>query len=354
MRRSFKWILGLLPIVATSVGTAVYLTSENSISSFSEVNTNRQNIQVETRISPLASSQDAKENTKTELLNPEKLDENVKAPKKIIVPESSEIPRQNKGNQKPNSAEKQTKTPIVIGEIPPKSNDDKKKEKEIVPKTNPGVVIFLPPKKTDLEPKEKEKQQTPKERRNEKVVIADKDNPESKIPKVKQPELPVQAVITETPKQNIEKSKIDKPPVESPILAPEEVKTEKTPAAPQVTLPQVKSEEEQEKERKKQEEEARKKQLAEEQKQKQEQEEKERLQREKEKKEQEEKQHKEEAERLANEEAKRRQEEEEKLKNVIATPNLGSSTAGINTGDSVVDGLISEMNKDLGVSDPQV
>lgn len=364
MRRSFKWILGLLPIVATSVGTVVYLTSENSISSFSEVNTNRQNIQVETRISPLASSQYAKENTKTELLNPEKLDENVKAPKKIIVPESSDIPPQKKENQKPNSVEKQTKTPIVIGKILQKSGENKKDK--VTSNSKSKVIVFLPPKKPDPKPEQnKKKLELPKNQVAEKVVIAGIPEPKPKVAEVKKPELPTQAIIVDVPKAETIEPKASEQ-IQSPILGNEAVKPVETPptSQPLVLAPQVKEDEEEKKkelqkqreEKIKKEEEERKekeKQRLEQERLRREEQERQRAEEERKRIEEQERQKKAEAERET-QEKKRQEEQRRQVQNSNPGSTSSRSSTGVIRGDQeIVNEFVAEISKNLNISNPQ-
>ncbi|AJR12222.1 Uncharacterised protein [Mesomycoplasma dispar] len=359
MRRSFKWILGLVPVVAGSVGTAIYLTSENSISRFNEVNTNRRNVQVETRISPLASSQDAKENTKTELLNSEKLDENVKAPKKIIVPEISEILPQKKENQKPNSAEKQTKTPIVIGKILQKSDENKKDK--VVSNSKPKVIFFLPPKKPNPKPEQnKKKLELPKNQVAEKVVIAGTPEPKPNVPEVKKPELPTQAIIVDVPKAETIEPKASEQ-IQSPILGNEAVKPVETPptSQPLVLAPQVEKDEEEKKkalqkqldEQQKQREEKIKKE-EEERKEKEKEKEKQRLEQERLRREEEERQRAEE-ERQA-QEKKRQEEQRRQVQNSNpGSSSSGSSTSGVKGDQEIVNEFVAEISKNLNISNPQ-
>ncbi|ATP59705.1 hypothetical protein [Mesomycoplasma dispar] len=371
MRRSFKWILGLVPVVAGSVGTAIYLTSENSISRFNEVNTNRQNIQVETRISPLASSQDAKENTKTELLNPEKLDENVKAPKKIIVPESSEILPQKKENPKPNSAEKQTKTPIVIGKILQKSGENKKDK--VTSNSKPKVIVFLPPKKPDPKPEQnKKKLELPKNQVAEKVVIAGTPEPKPNVPEVKKPELPTQAIIVDVPKAETIEPKASEQ-IQSPILGNEAVKPVETPptSQPLVLAPQVKEDEEEKKkalqkeldeqqkqreEKIKKEEEERKekeKQRLEQERLRIEEQERQRAEEERKRIEEQERQKKAEAKREA-QEKKRQEEQRRQVQNSNPGSTSSRSSTGVLRGDQeIVNEFVAEISKNLNISNPQ-
>ncbi|AJR12554.1 Uncharacterised protein [Mesomycoplasma dispar] len=101
MRRSLKWVLTLTPLAVGSVAATIYLTSENLVSNFGE-NTNGKKVSVETRISPLANSQDNETNLKTEKLNNQKpLDEPVAKTKKIITPVLTQIPKELKKVQKP-------------------------------------------------------------------------------------------------------------------------------------------------------------------------------------------------------------------------------------------------------------
>ncbi|AJR12535.1 Uncharacterised protein [Mesomycoplasma dispar] len=335
MRRSLKWVLALLPVTAGTVGTAIYLTSENSISSLNEVNLNRQNVQVETRIAPLASSQDAKTNTKTELISSKKSDEIIQEPKKIIVPDVVDISPKTNENKKPNSSEKQEKPPTIIGKIPAKTEKIQQKDEKNITKSKPNILIFLPPK-VSPKPKNIEKQAPLKTQKSEKIVIAN-ENPDPVNPETRKPSLPTKQILLNVPKVEPEKKleTPNKPEVESQILGNEEIKSpepkvDQIPSpTPQISpAPQADEEKEEEKQRvlREQEEKIRK-----------ENEEKERLKKEEEDRKQKEKedqeQHKkaeaerrkkeeqakikrelEEAERLRKEEERKRQEAEEERK----------------------------------------
>ncbi|ATP59708.1 hypothetical protein [Mesomycoplasma dispar] len=134
MRRSLKWVLTLTPLAVGSVAATIYLTSENLVSNFGE-NTNGKKVSVETRISPLASSQDNETNLKTEKLNNQKpLDEPVAKTKKIITPVLTQIPKELKKNQKPKNL---TSPAILLTN----KQDLAKTKVEQKPKKQPQILL---------------------------------------------------------------------------------------------------------------------------------------------------------------------------------------------------------------------
>ncbi|WP_341490322.1 hypothetical protein [Mesomycoplasma ovipneumoniae] len=109
MRKSLKLVFALVPVVAGSAGTAIYLTSSNAISNLDNTSLARQTLQVETHLSPLSDSQDNEFNQDSEELSTQ---ETVKNDETIVL----KSPEVSEDSQKSQTIKvtKNTKNPKII------------------------------------------------------------------------------------------------------------------------------------------------------------------------------------------------------------------------------------------------
>ncbi|WP_337904053.1 hypothetical protein [Mesomycoplasma ovipneumoniae] len=136
MRKSLKLVFGLVPVVAGSAGTVIYLTSSNAISNLDDTSLARQTLQVETRLSPLSDSQDNEFNQNSEELSTQKTIKN----DETIVLKSPEVSEDSPKSQ-PIKVTKNTKKPKIIF-----SNNQIELPKNS-PNTQPKILLAEPVKK---------------------------------------------------------------------------------------------------------------------------------------------------------------------------------------------------------------
>lgn len=172
MRKSFKWLLSLVPVAAGSIGTAVYLTSEKQVGFLREFNPEQKKVIVETRINPLSSSQDNKEILDTNNLVDKKIEK--KSPEnslKVVAPVNSKT---SKTDNELKETEKSASIPIldVKKELPSVPKIEKK------PESTPKILVAPPDqeKHVDLKPETKNIPEKVNKTSPEVAIIAEKPN----------------------------------------------------------------------------------------------------------------------------------------------------------------------------------
>ncbi len=152
MRKSLKLVFGLVPVVAGSAGTAIYLTSSNAISNLDDTSLARQTLQVETHLSPLFDSQDNEFNQDSEELSTQ---ETVKNDETIVL-KSPEVSEDSPKSQ-PINVTKNTKKPKILLVEPVKKPVDETKKSVSVSKIqsseskNSSISVLEPQKPTNLD-----------------------------------------------------------------------------------------------------------------------------------------------------------------------------------------------------------
>ncbi|WNM13270.1 hypothetical protein [Mesomycoplasma ovipneumoniae] len=216
MRRSLKLVFGLVPVVAGSAGTAIYLTSSNPISNLDDTTLARQTLQVETRLSPLSDSQDNEFNQNSEELSTQ---ETVKNDETIIL-KSPEV-LEDSPKSEPIKITKNTKKPKIIFsnnqiELPKNSSN-----------TQPKILLPQPVKKPVDETKEAvsvSKIQS-SETKNSSISVLEpqkETNLEKSAPKSSEIVQKV-VIIKQKPTQTEDKIQ-DSTPLASPVVSNEDVK----------------------------------------------------------------------------------------------------------------------------------
>ncbi|MDW2861715.1 hypothetical protein [Mesomycoplasma ovipneumoniae] len=217
MRRSLKLVFGLVPVVAGSAGTVIYLTSSNAISNLDNTTLARQTLQVETRLSPLSDSQDNEFNQNSEELSTQ---ETVKNDENIIL-KSLEVLEDSRKSE-PIKVTKNTKKPKIIFsnkqiELPKNSAN-----------TQPKILLPQPVKKpVDEEKKEAVSVSKVKSSESKDFSISVLE-PQKKTNLDKSPSKSSQivekiAIINQKPTQSEEKIQ-DSTPLASPVVSNEDVK----------------------------------------------------------------------------------------------------------------------------------
>lgn len=235
MRKSFKWLLSLVPVTAGSIGTAVYLTSENRVESLREINPEQKKVRVETRVSPLSSSQNNKEILKTDNLDGKKsAEKEAEKPQKVIVPTNSEVPKATNELKEP---EKPASAPLVIAKKQLPSVPKVEKKPEVSPK-----ILVAPPsqeKQVDLKPETKKTPEKVSKTPAEVAVVAQK--PEKIQPQSdKNPKEIKKVVLVEPSTTDLKNKKEEKqektliPPVLGNVEVKKEEKVPEKPSIPAV------------------------------------------------------------------------------------------------------------------------
>ncbi|MHA0305946.1 hypothetical protein [Mesomycoplasma ovipneumoniae] len=216
MRKSLKLVFGLVPVVAGSAGTAIYLTSSNAFSNLDNTSLARQTLQVETDLSPLSDSQDNEFNQDSEELSTQ---ETVKNDETIVL-KSPEVSEDSPKSQ-PIKVTKNTKKPKIIFsnkqiELPKNSSN-----------TQPKILLPQPVKKPVDETKKSvsvSKIQS-SESKNSFISVLEPQKPTNldKSPS-NSPEI-VQKVVIIKQKPTQDEEKIQDPtPLISPVVSNEDVK----------------------------------------------------------------------------------------------------------------------------------
>lgn len=216
MRRSLKLVFGLVPVVAGSAGTAIYLTSSNAISNLDNTTLARQTLQVETRLSPLSDSQDNEFNQNSEELSTQEIVKN----DETIVLKSPEV-LEDSPKSEPIKVTKNTKKPKIIFsnnqiELPKNSSN-----------TQPKILLPQPVKKPVDETKEAvsiSKIQS-SETKNSSILVLEPQKPTNleKSPLNSSEIVQKVVIIKQKPTQTEEKIQ-DSTPVTSPVVSNEDVK----------------------------------------------------------------------------------------------------------------------------------
>ncbi|WP_258824880.1 hypothetical protein [Mesomycoplasma ovipneumoniae] len=216
MRKSLKLVFGLVPVVAGSAGTAIYLTSSNAISNLDNTTLARQTLQVETRLSPLSDSQDNEFNQISEELSTQ---ETVKNDETIVL-KSPEVSEDSSKSQ-PIKVTKNTKKPKIIFsnkqiELPKNS-----------PNTQPKILLVEPVKKQVDETKKSvsvSKIQS-SESKNSSISVLEPQKPTNldKSPSNSSEIVEKVVIIKQEPTQTKEKIQ-DPTPLSSPVVSNEGVK----------------------------------------------------------------------------------------------------------------------------------
>ncbi|WP_081310992.1 hypothetical protein [Mesomycoplasma ovipneumoniae] len=216
MRRSLKLVFGLVPVVAGSAGTAIYLTSNNAISNLDDTTLARQTLQVETRFSPLSDSQNIELNQNSEELSTQEIVKN----DETIVLKSPEV-LEDSQKSKPIKVTKKTKTPKIIfsnnkTELPKNSSD-----------TQPKILFPQPVKKPVDETKKAvsvSKIQTSESKDSSiSVLEPQKETNLEKSPSKSSEIVEKVVIIKQKPTQTEEKIQ-DSTPLVSPVVSNEDVK----------------------------------------------------------------------------------------------------------------------------------
>ncbi|WP_337895582.1 hypothetical protein [Mesomycoplasma ovipneumoniae] len=216
MRKSLKFVFGLVPVVAGSAGTAIYLTSSNAISNLDNTTLARQTLQVETRLSPLSDSQDNEFNQNSEELSTQ---ETVKNDETIVL-KSPEFSEDSQKSQ-PIKVTKNTKKPKIIFsnkqiELPKNS-----------PNIQPKILLAEPVKKSVDEIKKAvsvSKIQS-SESKNSSISVLEPQKPTNldKSPSNSSEIIRKVVIIKQKPTQAEEKIQ-DPTPLISPVVSNEDVK----------------------------------------------------------------------------------------------------------------------------------
>ncbi|WP_256998458.1 hypothetical protein [Mesomycoplasma ovipneumoniae] len=217
MRKSLKLVFGLVPVVAGSAGTAIYLTSSNAISNLDDTTLARQTLQVETRLSPLSGSKDNELNQNSEELSTQ---ETVKNDETIVL-KSPEV-LQDSPKSQPIKVAKNTKKPKIIFsnnqiELPKNSSN-----------TQPKILLPQPVKKPVGEEK-KEAVSVSKvkssETKNSSISVLEPQKPTNleKFPSKSSEIIQKVVIIKQKPPQSEEKIQ-DSTPLASPVVSNEDVK----------------------------------------------------------------------------------------------------------------------------------
>ncbi|WP_081311028.1 hypothetical protein [Mesomycoplasma ovipneumoniae] len=216
MRRSLKLVFGLVPVVAGSAGTAIYLTSSNTISNLDNTTLARQTLQVETRLSPLSDSQDNEFNQNSEELSTQEIVKN----DETIVLKSPEV-LEDSPKFEPIKVTKNTKKPKIIFsnnqiELPKNSSN-----------TQPKILLPQPVKKPVDETKKAvsvSKIQTSKTKNSSiSVLEPQKETNLEKSPSKSSEIVEKVVIIKQKPTQTEEKIQ-DSTPLVSPVVSNEDVK----------------------------------------------------------------------------------------------------------------------------------
>ncbi|MDW2906404.1 hypothetical protein R7V41_02090 [Mesomycoplasma ovipneumoniae] len=215
MRKSLKLVFGLVPVVAGSAGTAIYLTSSNAISNLDNTTLARQTLQVETRLSPLSNSQDNETNQNSEELSTQEI---VKNDETIVL--SPEVSEDSQKSQ-PVKVTKNTKKPKIIFsnnqiELPKNSSN-----------TQPKILLPQPVKKPVDETKKAvsvSKIQT-SEKKDSSISVLEPQKPTNleKSPSKSSEIVEKVVIIKQKPTQTEEKIQ-DSTPLTSPVVSNEDVK----------------------------------------------------------------------------------------------------------------------------------
>ncbi|MDW2834077.1 hypothetical protein [Mesomycoplasma ovipneumoniae] len=216
MRRSLKLVFGLVPVVAGSAGTAIYLTSNNAISNLDDTTLARQTLQVETRFSPLSDSQDNEFNQNSEELSTQEI---VKNDETIVLKSPEDL--EDSPKSEPIKVTKNTKKPKIIFsnnqiELPKNSSN-----------TQPKILLPQPVKKLVDETKEAvsvSKIQS-SETKNSSISVLEPQKPTNleKSPSNSSEIVEKVVIIKQKPTQTEEKIQ-DSTPVTSPVVSNEDVK----------------------------------------------------------------------------------------------------------------------------------
>ncbi|XBE77951.1 hypothetical protein VQY16_03225 [Mesomycoplasma ovipneumoniae] len=216
MRRSLKLVFGLVPVVAGSAGTAIYLTSSNAISNLDNTTLAGQTLQVETRLSPLSDSQDNEFNQNSEELSTQ---ETIKKDETIIL-KSPEVLEDSRKSE-PIKVTKSTKKPKIIffnnKTVLPKNSSN----------TQPKILLPQPVKKPVDETKKAvsvSKIQT-SEKKDSSISVLEPQKPANleKSPSKSSEIVEKVVIIKQKPAQTEEK--IQNPtPLASPVVSNEDVK----------------------------------------------------------------------------------------------------------------------------------
>lgn len=216
MRRSLKLVFGLVPVVAGSAGTAIYLTSSNAISNLDDTTLARQTLQVETRLSPLSDSQDNKFNQNSEELSTQ---ETVKNDETIVL-KSLEVLKDSPKSE-PIKVTKNTKKPKIIFsnkqiELPKNSSN-----------TQPKILLPQPVKKPVDETKEAvsvSKIQSSETKNSSISVLEPQKLTNLEKSPSNPPEIVEKVVIIKQKLTQTEEKIQDSTPVTSPVVSNEDVK----------------------------------------------------------------------------------------------------------------------------------
>lgn len=216
MRRSLKLVFGLVPVVAGSAGTAIYLTSSNAISNLDGTTLARQTLQVETRFSPLSDSQNIELNQNSEELSTQ---ETVKNHETIIL-KSPEVLEDSQKSQSIKVTKNTKKSKIIFSnnktELPKNSSN-----------TQPKILLPQSVKKPVDETKKAvsvSKIQTSESKDSSiSVLEPQKETNLEKSPSKSSEIVQKVVIIKQKPAQTEEKIQ-DSTPLASPVVSNEEVK----------------------------------------------------------------------------------------------------------------------------------
>ncbi|MHA0261188.1 hypothetical protein [Mesomycoplasma ovipneumoniae] len=216
MRKSLKLVFGLVPVVAGSAGTAIYLTSSNTISNLDNTTLVRQTLQVETRLSPLSDSQDNEFNQNSEELSTQ---ETVKNDETIVL-KSPEVSEDSPKSQ-PIKVTKKTKKPKII------SSDNQIELPKNSSNTQPKILLVEPVKKPVDETKKSvsvSKIQS-SESKNSSISVLEPQKPTNLDKSPSNSSEIVQKVVIIKQKATQAEEKIQDPtPLISPVVSNEDVK----------------------------------------------------------------------------------------------------------------------------------